>query len=371
MTEIVHVKNVMNVANDNNLSGAYPLFLGEDMGFSDGINVTYPELVDLAKEQRGQYWQPEEHSLAQDKLDFREDPKTGDIMVRNLMSQWLMDSVAARSIMSLLEPFISNNEMFELVAEWMYYETIHSRTYAYILREAIPDNSGILERAKADVSVTYRSRVISKVFNETYQLAAAYSSGLPVDMYQVKLQLLKTFVALFGLESIGFMNSFSCTFAITETGKYQGIGNEITAIMKDEMLHGRFGKTVLDIMRFKEGYEQIFQENKAALRDILVETCKQELSFAEYIFSEGRRTVGCNTDMLCLNTAYLSKPAFDSLDMEFPYDLMPEVPTSHPLPYMEKYMNPDMIQSAAQEITLTNYLVAKTVDDVGDSEFDF
>ncbi len=364
-----HVKNVINIENHNNRT-SYPLFLGEDLGFADTINLTYPSLEELAKEQRGQYWTETEHSLTQDRIDFQEDPETGDIMIRNLMSQWLMDSVAARSIMSILEPFVSNTEMIEVLSEWQYYENLHSRTYLHIMRNCFNDANALLERAKADMMVAYRSKLIGRIFNETYQMAADYSTGRPISKDALKRQLLRTFMALYSLEAISFMNSFSCTFAITETGKYQGIGNDITAICKDEIVHAKFSKEIIRILRFQEGYEPIFQEMKDELREILIEACKQEHSFSEYIFDNGRSLVGCNTELLKMNTAYIAAPIFAEFGFEIP-EMLGEIPKRHPLPYMEKYLNPDMIQSAAQEITLTNYLVAKTVDDVGDDVFDF
>lgn len=364
-----HVKNVINIQNHSNRSG-YPLFLGEDLGFSDTINLTYPELEDLAKEQRGQYWTETEHSLAQDKLDFQEDPETGDIMIRNLMSQWLMDSVAARSIMSIIEPFVSNSEMIEVLSEWQYYENLHTRTYLHIMRNCFNDAPALLERAKADTMVAYRSKLIGKIFNETYQMAADYSAGRPISKDAMKKQLLRTFVALYSLEAISFQNSFACTFAITETGKFQSIGNDITAICKDEVVHAKFSQCVLNILRFKEGYEPLFQEMKDELREILIEACKQEHSFGEYIFSEGRSVVGCNTELLKMYTAFIAAPIFKEFGFEIP-EMLGEIPERNPLPYMDKYLNPDMIQSAAQEITLTNYLVAKTVDDVSGKVFDF
>ena len=55
---------------------------------------------------------------------------------------------------------------------------------------------------------------------------------LPVDaMEQEKREAIAlAFVALFALEAIAFMSSFAVTFAITETGAFQGIGQQVTLI---------------------------------------------------------------------------------------------------------------------------------------------
>lgn len=364
-------KNVVNIKNNANLSDkGYPLFLGNDLGFADTINVTYPELAELYEEQRSQFWIETEHSLEQDKIDFQEDLATGDIMIRNLMSQWLMDSVAARSIMTILEPFTTNNEMIEVLTAWVFFEGIHARTYSYIMRQCFINANDMLERAKNDMNVAYRSKVIGEVFNTTSQMAADWVAGRITDVKVVKLQLLKTLLAVYSLETISFMASFACTFALTETGKYQGIGNDLTAICKDEITHGKFGRTALDIMLYKEDYMPIFLEHKNELAEIVYETIRQEFSFSEYIFSDGRSALGVNTALLKENVLYIAAPAVGRYGFEIPAEFG-EVPKKNPLPYMEKYIKPDTIQAAAQETTLTSYRVGQTVDDTNGVVFDF
>jgi len=362
------MKTVVNIKNNANMSEkGYPLFLGEDLGFADTINVTYPELPKLYEEQRSQFWIETEHSMAQDKIDFQENPEAGDVMVRNLMSQWLMDSIAARSIMTILEPFATNNELVEVLTAWTFFEGIHARAYSYIMRECFVNANDILERAKADVNVAYRSKIIGKIFNETAQMAAKWSANEPLDRKVVKLQLLRTLMAVYSLEAISFMASFACTFAVTETGKFQGIGNNLTAICKDEMTHCRFGKTCLDIMLNKEDdYREIFEENKQELRQIFIECIKQEFSFAEYIFSDGRSALGLTTELLQEHVLVIARPVFEHFGFELPTEFG-SIPSKSPLRYMDKYLNSDLIQSAAQEITLVNYRVGQTVNDVDES----
>lgn len=364
-------KNVVNIKNDGNMrDGGYPLFLGADLGFADTINVTYPELATLYEEQRSQFWIETEHSLEQDKIDFQEDLAAGDIMIRNLMSQWLMDSVAARSIMSILEPFTTNNELVEVLTAWVFFEGIHARTYSYIMRQCFINANDMLERAKNDLAVSYRSKVIGDVFNKTAQMAAEWVAGNVTDVAAVKLQLLKTILAVYCLETISFMASFACTFALTETGKYQGIGNDLTAICKDEITHGKFGRTILDILLYKEDYMPIFEAHREELAELCYETIRQEFSFCEYIFSDGRSALGVNTPLLKENVLYIAAPAIGRYGFAMPAEFG-EVPKKNPLPYMEKYMKSDTIQPAAQETTLTNYRVGQTVDDTNGVFYDF
>ena len=50
-------RNILNVANDNNnKASGYPLFLGDDLGFGDTINVTYPQVEEAFEELRSMRW---------------------------------------------------------------------------------------------------------------------------------------------------------------------------------------------------------------------------------------------------------------------------------------------------------------------------
>jgi ribonucleoside-diphosphate reductase beta chain len=367
------MRDVANIQNNGNISGKYPLFLGEDQGFADSINVTYPILEELYEEQMGQFWRETEFNLSNDKQELKTcDAATRDVMVINLMSQWLLDSVASRSIMSLLEPFTTNNELTKVLQAWSLFEGIHASAYSLIIRKCFDDPNEVIEKAKADMHVAYRSAVIRRVFNETATMAAEYQLNPNIDIVRVKKQLLKTIFAIYTLEAVSFMASFACTFALTETGKFQGIGNEITAICKDELLHARFGRAIQSIMMSNEGYDWIFQEIKYEIKEIFDECVMQEFSFTDYVFSNGRHVLGVTPDMFKDYTRFLAAPMYSRVGLKFDTARFGEVPEKNPLPYMDKYVKPDLIQAAAQEIEIVNYRVAQIENDVDDAQvFEF
>lgn len=366
-------RDVANIQNNGNEKGYYPLFLGDDLGFADTINVTYPELESLYELQMGQYWRETEFSLTQDKVDLRTcDPASRDIMIINLMSQWLMDSIAARSIMSLLEPFTSNNELMNVLSAWSLFEGIHARAYSLIIRQCFDNPNEVIDKAKKNIAVMYRSTLVRRVFNETSKMASMYSMDKDsIPKRELKKQLLKTIYALYTLEAVSFMASFACTFALTETNKFQGIGNQITSICRDEITHAKFGRAIQNILLTREGYRDIFEECKDEIRAIMDECILQEYSFSEYIFSEGRSVLGLNDEMLKSYTRYCAGPMYKSVGFEWDDERFGEVPTKNPLPYMDKYVMPDTIQAAAQETEIVSYRIAQVDNDVSDDEFDF
>ncbi|AHX01142.1 putative ribonucleoside reductase beta chain [Nitrincola phage 1M3-16] len=158
-------KSIMNVNNNNNLRGHYPVFLGEDLGFADTVNVTYPEIERMYLDQRAQYWVETEFSLDQDRKDLAVAPDSEkDVMILNLLAQHLLDSVASRGIIETFGPFITNTEVQNLLTWQSMMEGIHAISYSHIFRNCFTDGNQILERGKHNVMVQYRTGIIGEIF---------------------------------------------------------------------------------------------------------------------------------------------------------------------------------------------------------------
>lgn len=203
---------VFNAKNQGYVTKKYPLFMGEQLGLFDTVNVAYPAIEKLYQQQLAQVWNEHEVDLTQDRMDMLRVPKeTADLMVKTLSWQHLADSVAAKSIAALLIPFCTNSELEGMLTIQSFFEIIHSRTYSHIVKQTFVDPNKMIEQTYNDVGVLLRSEAIVKAFDEL--------ESLPKDAptQRKKEVLLKVLVALFALEGIAFMSSFAVTFAITET----------------------------------------------------------------------------------------------------------------------------------------------------------
>lgn len=366
------MKNVLNVNNDNNLKGDYPLFLGEDLGFSDEINITYQKIHNVHEKQQGMYWLSSEFHFNQDRLDLMEAPDSErDVMVLNLLAQWLLDSTASRSIIEIFGPLTSNNEVHNWLLTQSFFEGIHASTYSKIIRNCFTDGNEVLERGKSNLDIFNRCKRIGEVFNELNRAMCQWQLGLLTDEKEMKYKILKGVFTLYALEQISFMSSFAATFALVESGRYQNIGKAISSIANDEVVHAEGDLDVLEVLLEKEqGYEEIFLEHKDEFTAIFNEIVEQELGWSEYIFQEGRKVLGLNTELLKSYVAYTSLPCYEYLNLDYPYELLGDKVTKNPLPYMDKYLKRDTVQNANQEITNNNYKVGQTVNDLDDEEFD-
>ena len=339
-----NAKTVFNKSAEGHITGKYPLFLGEDLGFADNINLQYPELERLFDMQMGQIWNHTEVDLTQDRQDMQNvDPGITDAMVRNLLWQTLADSVASRAIGSTIMKYVSNSSLQDLYNAIILFESIHSKTYLHIIRQTLVDPQEALDKGYKDLNVVKRSNLLIDTFDSLANTATK-------DEQSLRELILYCVVVLYLLESINFMASFAVTFGIAELGVFQGISQNLVLIARDEMLHALAGKTVLSILA-KE-WPETFKRLQPRFKEMFDAVVGDEHAWADYVFSEGRQIVGLNAKLLKQYVDYAATPVAKTLGIEF--DRAQEL---NPLPYMESYIDSSKIQVAAQELQLTSYLV--------------
>ena len=356
------MKTVFNEENVGHVTNEYPIFLGAELGLFDTVNIKYPELEQLYQIQLSQMWNEYEVDLTQDKMDMLRMPKeVVDLMVFTISWQYLIDSVAAKSITSLLIQYCTNSEAEGLLTLQALFEVIHARTYSHIVKQTFVDPNQMIRDTYKNSQVLLRSRNTIKVFNELANLPA------DADEETKRRAILKVIAVLMGLEAISFMASFAVTFAIAETDCFQGIANLVRLICRDEMLHARMDFAILSILRRSEVWEKSFQAIKHEIKEVFDLTVERELSWTDYLFGDGRQIVGLNATVLKEFVYYLSAPVYSTIGEKSPWPVVKE----NPLSYMEKFINSSGVQSAAQEIQITNYNTGAIIDDTDDIDFGF
>lgn len=346
---------VFNQHNTGHKKG-YPLFLGDDLGILDTINVQYPKLEELYQLQLSQLWNEFEIDLTQDRMDMLNVPTgTRDLMVQTIMFQTAADSIAAGSIIESLGKYITNTECLNMATIWSFYEVIHARTYAHIIKQTFTEPNKMIEEIYSNLEVMNRLTVIRSAFDEIAELP------LDATELQKKCSILKTITALFGLEAISFLSSFAVTFAITETGVFQGIGQLVKLICRDEVLHTRMASELVSILSKDPEWDEAFKLTVSDRTKILDDVVNQELDWASALFVGDRKVIGLNKQLLQDYTVYMAKPIYTFMGL--PFTLNMTTPKQNPLPYMESYIDSSKMQAAPQEIQLTGYNVGTISDD--------
>ena len=336
----------------------YPLFLGQDLGIIDTINVQYPQLEELYQLQVSQIWNENEIDLTQDRMDMLNVPAgLTSIMKETIMWQTAADSMAAKSILESLGKHITNSECLNLATIWSFFEVIHARTYSHIIKQTFTDPSEMIEELYANTAVSDRLQVIQTTFEHMADL------GNHATNHEKKCAILNTLTAILGLESIAFMSSFAVTFAITETGVFQGIGQLVKLICRDEVLHTRMAYELLRILFSNKDWADAVEHTINDRTDILNSLVQQELGWADTLFTEGRAVIGLNASLLKEYSLFMAKPIYKFMGLPMEHELLATVPVVNPLPYMESYIDSSKVQAAAQEIQLTNYNIGVISDD--------
>lgn len=342
----------MPVFNKNNLGhiNGYPkLFLGDPLGLSDSVNVQYPELEQFFQKQMAQIWNEFEVDLTADRADIHEAPaEVTDLITQVVCWQFLMDTVAARSVSQLLLPHVTNPEMEHLINAWALFETIHARTYAHIVKQTFDEPTAVLEETYKNPAILARSEAVMNEFNEFQAKGANVTDE---DMVTV-------LAALFALEEIGFLPSFAVTFGVaTYQRRFMGIASLVKLVCRDEVLHTQFGGAIQRINH--KTMPDVMVAAMPRIKKILDAVVAQEVEFSKYLFSEGRETLGLNADLLIKYVYFMAAPVYAAFNLTPEF----EVPATNPLPYMEDWIDGKRVQVAPQELQNSAYLIGATVDD--------
>lgn len=354
---------------------SYPLFLGEPLSLNDGVDVQYPELEELILKQRSQMWHEKTVSMNADRVQFPNLPKNiQDISILNLAWQSQADSIAGRAPIQALAPFVSNPQLEELLIMWQYFEQIHSRAYQHIIKSVFPEPAKIRnEVARLEESMD-RLQVVTAEFEKLENMGALYTisqngqtgvSGFDLDCpkqrKEVLTQICKSVVSLYGMESIQFIVSFACTFALANQDVLTGTSDQVRKIAKDELLHIKFSLAILNILarepETSELYEQCLKEMQAVL-DSIVEA---EKKWARFLFSEGRVIVGMNAELAIEYLDHLATLAYREIGLEYHTPV-----EENPIPWIETYLHPEKVQVAPQERDNTNYTIGSVVNDLSE-----
>jgi ribonucleoside-diphosphate reductase beta chain len=364
------MSDFLNLDNDNNKSGQYPLFFGEDLGVFDSFNVTYPEIMQADEKQRALFWKSNEIDLSKDYHDMKNAPKEiREFVIENLSFQMAGDSLANTALQTLLLPIISNSQASSLVSYWGDTESVHADTYGRIIAQCFDDPNEIFERIKHNAEMLKRLDFLRTVFRAQSHLVGKVLTGEIKEFgTDERKQIIRFMVTMLCLEGIMFLASYTATFAVTHTTQmFNGCSKAVGLIHNDEAgSHVRNGLTFLNIIKNKEQYPE-WDEMRGEIKEIMDAAVRSEIEWGEHLFNKVGSIVGYNQELLKKYVFHVSKPLYDRLEIPFDFPVV----DAYPFPWMDKYIDPDLMQTAQQEAQSSNYLVNATLDDVGDMEFDF
>lgn len=317
-----------------------PIFFGSKLGLQRYDIIKYPQVNKLIDRQISYFWLPEEVKIEKDKNDFNLLSETEQfIFTNNLKYQTLLDTIQTRGI-PLIKNYVSNNEIESFCIVWEFFEHIHSRAYSYIIRNLYSDPSYIFDNLNYTDSIFSRA----KSTIESYENLANTTSPTFDD-------ILILLVNINILEGVRFYVSFACSFYFTEFKKLmEGNSKIISLVVRDEILHLQFTQFLINTLKseFPE-FKESFDKNKNLFIDMFNQTLKEEIEWAEYLFSDYDKKI---LDSVIKYMKYLVCKRMKAINLPSIYKH-----NYNPMKWIDKFFNSKNLQVAPQETEITSYLI--------------
>lgn len=366
MTEVSKVSSrILNTEKTD--YGVASLFMGQPLGLMDSINIHYRELYDLYKEMKSKDWDELEFRFATSTLnaEFKADTKPSrDIMMFTLAWQWEGDTAAARSIVPIIAPFVTNNEIFYGWQRIADNEVVHALTYSEIVKYSFDDPDDALKEVLELKQAVSRITILSEIFDKVMVTGCKLNLGLIQKDQDAYDDIFMFIVALYCLEGIQFMSSFGITFSYGELNKYIPAVLAVQKIALDEnKIHRKWDRAVLDIELGTEHGLMAFSRNRNRILELINSIVHTEMEWNKFTFSEGRSLPGVTEDTMNKVVLHYAKEVYDFFRFN-PKEIEFEFPTRHPLPYMEDWFQIGNTQTSPQEQKNGNYVLGMIERDV-------
>lgn len=336
-----------------------PMFFGNPVNVARYEKQRYENFEKLTEKQISQFWRPEEVDLSRDRMDFKQKLSDAErhIFTSNLKYQTLLDSVQGRSPSIAFLPLTSLPELEVFIDAWVFFESIHSRSYTHIIRNIYDNPSEVFDDIMVNEAIMKRADAIGKYYDDLIEIAMRYNLGEKVDMRELKRKLMLCMVCVNVLEAIRFYISFACSFAFAERELMEGNAKIIKLVCRDEACHLSATQTVIGLWRTgKDDPEmaELWNEYQEEIISIFQAAVEQEKEWADYLFKDGSM-LGLNKAILTQYIEYITNVRMNALGLPL---LFPDV-KSNPISWINAWTSSDNVQVAPQEVEISSYLIGQ------------
>ena len=346
-----------------------PMFFGDEPNTQRYDQQKYPIFEKLTQQQLGFFWRPEEVSLQKDRNDFLTlSPEHEHIFTSNLKYQTLLDSVQGRGPCLALLPYCSLPELECLIVMWDANETIHSRSYTYIMKNVYPNPTEVLDTIITTKEIMERAKTVTESYDKFIDYANRYTLLQEGDRKELKKLLYLTLVNINILEGIRFYVSFACTFAFGELKLMEGSAKIVSLIARDENLHLAMSQNIINNYRLKENDKemvQVIKDSEQEVYDMYNVAVQQEKDWAKYLFKDGSM-IGLNDKLLSDYIEFMSNKRMRAIGLKPQYD---QPANQNPLPWTQHWLTSKSLQNAPQETEIESYVVGGIKQDVKEDSF--
>lgn len=346
-------------------------FFDEPVDIARYEKVKYPQFEKLTEKQLSFFWRPEEIDLSRDSKDYRALTKHEQhIFISNLKRQILLDSVQGRAPTMAFTPICSLPELETWIQTWTFFETIHSRSYTYIIRNIYPNPSQVFDGMLEIQEIVDCAKDISKYYDDLLTQTAITHGARPwcpvnnKEAYKTKKALWLCLNAVNALEGVRFYVSFACSWNFAELKKMEGNAKIIKFIARDENLHLASTQQLLKILPKEDpDFLKISNECQEEVVKIFEDVVNQEKKWAQYLFAEGS-IIGLNETLLSNYVEWIAQKRMTAIGLPTIFNVK-----NNPLPWTSKWIAGSEVQVAPQEVELSSYTIGEIKQDVSNDTF--
>jgi len=349
-------KSIFNIGKSD-YRGHPSLFLGQEAGLFDTVNKQFPKVWDNYKNMKSLDWDELEFDFKSCNTEFKSRPAG---MTRRMIStlgwQWEGDSVASRTVLPIMAPFISAPELQAAWGRITDNEVLHAATYSEIVRYSFDNPHEVLTEVLKIKESLSRLKTVSDVMAKVYRVSHEYALGMRENNQDTYNHIYLFVVALLCLERIQFMGSFAITFAIGEVGAFMPIVKAVQRIAQDELeVHVDLNKIILANEHKTERGRIARKETLSQVRAMVRECLGAEQAWVDYQDLDHDPLVGLNGRLLREWNCLSAGDVYDSLELLPDSDLV--IPKKNPIGFMTNWLDMSKTQAAVQEQQNAQYKV--------------
>lgn len=358
-------------------------FTKQYMFFDEQPNVArydvqkFPIFEKLIEKHLGFFWKPDEVDVNKDAIDFKRlSEHEKHIFMENLKYQTLLDSVQGRAPNLALLPYVSLPELETLIETWSFSETIHSRSYTYILRNILSNPSIAFDDIIRNTNIMNRANAVTNYYDDFMEYAKLYETfgegehklngkKVVLNKRELKRKLLICVASINILEGVRFYVSFVCAFAFAENDVMEGNAKIISLIARDENLHLAITQNILK--KWAAGQDdpemkELFWEELDKIEAMYHEAVEQEKEWSRYLFKDGS-IMGLDELRLNEYVEYIAGNRMRAIGIKNDYS------KRNPLSWTDKYLKSSDNQVAPQETEITSYIIGGVKHDIDKDSF--
>ena len=262
---------------------------------------------------------------------------------------------------------VSNPELEGCIVTWDFMETIHSRSYTYIIKNLYANPNQVFDTIIEDEKIEKRSKSVTQTYDDLIEMGYKWHLDKDkIDLYELKKKMYLAMVTVNILEGLRFYVSFACSFAFGELKLLEGSAKIISFIARDESQHLAMSQTVINNWHDRNDDKDMLKIRKECEKEVYKmydDALAEEKRWATYLFSKGSM-IGLSEKLLHQFVEYMANRRMKGIGLEPRYEQK-----TNPLPWVDHWLNSKSMQNAPQETEIESYVIGGIKQDVKKDQF--